>query len=290
MIMAGGIVIEGRVADASVMAARKRFSGYKPEQKRATREAEVKESEALRQMKEAWVSCLPLLPDIPLLVSDDKYNEIYHVVKTLRFTTRDVEEFILALEGFQHRERFSTKAGVFLSALINVGEESNYVIHTQHLEEPLDCLGYRNEKNIYVKGDAGDGFGLYMRGGIIVVDGYGGNGIGHGMENGRITVNGDAGHYVGVDMKGGDIVVNGSVKVGIGQTMEGGSITIGGEAERELGQFMRDGSIVIRGDAGSSVGEAMEGGVIMLEGRYGSLSVIIKGGRVYHKGKLILDK
>ena len=46
--------------------------------------------------------------------------------------------------------------------------------------------------------------------------------------------------------------------------------------------------ITIKGNAGKDVGHAMKGGAINLDGNYEEISWAIKGGNIYHKGKLIV--
>jgi hypothetical protein len=53
---------------------------------------------------------------------------------------------------------------------------------------------------------------------------------------------------------------------------------------------MEKGSITVIGDAGNNIGEGMRGGEIHLEGDCSGLSGSIVGGRIYHKGNLIVDK
>jgi len=84
-----------------------------------------------------------------------------------------------------------------------------------------------------------------------------------------IMIDGDAGDFVGLDMEGGAIVVN-------------------GRAGREIGRGMRNGKIIVNGNAGDTVGRYMEGGEIRLEGDYYLLSDNVRGGSIYHKGKLIV--
>jgi hypothetical protein len=220
MIMAGGIVIERRVADAPALAARKRFRGYKPEPKKATREADVKESEANKQIKDVWNAN----PEFYYPEYDDYYKRISAALKDLRITAKDVEYFSLALAEFQHEQEFDVRAGVFLSALINRGKESDYVIHTQHITMPLSFIGFKNEKNIIVDGDVGDRVGCEMRDGSITVNGYAGTGIGTFMRGGSITVNGNAGTLVGDMMKSGEIRLKGDYRY-LGLDMkEGGRV------------------------------------------------------------------
>jgi hypothetical protein len=225
-----------------------RFDKFGPEEEKASRKADIQETEAVRQMKDAWEACY----DASKYKYDDHYQAMLRIVENLRYTAKDVEEFSLVLEEFQHEKDFSMKAGLFLSALINRGKDSDYVIHTQYLDRPPALIGYYNIKNIQIIGDVG-------------------HRIGCRMENGSIVVNGNAKECVGERMNGGSIFVNGNVGFGIGSYVEGGDITV-------------------KGDAGTFVGWYMKGGTIKLDGDYGSRSKDFKGGRIYHKGRLIASK
>jgi formylmethanofuran dehydrogenase subunit C len=72
--------------------------------------------------------------------------------------------------------------------------------------------------------------------------------------------------------------------------MKGGELEIEGSVfYRFLGKNMQGGKITISGFAGYEVGHYMKGGEIHIQGDYGSLGYIEKG-RIYHRGKLIVDK
>jgi formylmethanofuran dehydrogenase subunit C len=205
--MAGRIVTERKnKMDTPALAIGGRFGKFGPEEEKASRKAEVKETEAVRQMKEVW----KLNPDYNGNVA--YYGCILAAIKDLRFTAKDVEKFSLALVEFQFEDKFYWKAGLFLSALINSGEDSDYMIHTQHLAVLPRWLGYKNEKNIIVNGNAGDCVGERMKGG-------------------RITVKGNAGGWVGNEMKGGSIIVNGNAACTVGYRMKGGEIWLEGDYE-----------------------------------------------------------
>jgi hypothetical protein len=245
MAMTERIVMKGRTTDAPALAIGGRLKGFGPEEEKASRKAEVKETEAIRQIKAAWKAC----GYNTYKRDDENYRPILHIVENLQCTAKDLEEFSLSLEEFQHEKDFAEKAGHFLSALINSGKESDYVIHTQHLVTPPDYLGYKNGKNIIVKGDAG----------LIV---------GSGMKRGSISVRGNTGHW-------------------LGGLMQGGSITVEGNAGDGVGYSMKSGSITIDGNAGYDVGAKMKGGEIHLESNYENIADDIDGGRIFHKVKLI---
>jgi hypothetical protein len=225
-------VRKGSSTNAPVLAMANRFSRYKPEEEKAVRKVEVVENETLKKMKEAWNACS--YTSYPYDRNPDReYAKMLEVVKKSEYSAKDIENFTLALAEFQEENRFSGKAGVFLSALINNCKDSELVIRTVHLAKSINFLGYKNTKKITVKGNAGAD-------------------VGHNMQGGTITVEGNAGSHVGYDMEGGTITVN--------------------------------------EDAGGWVGHWMNGGEIRIEGKIESISNSVEHGKIYHKGKLIVDK
>ncbi|NYZ74439.1 hypothetical protein H0O00_04820 [Candidatus Micrarchaeota archaeon] len=167
---------------------------------------------------------------------------------------------------------------------------------------------------ITVNGDAGDHVGCdiqdrYPTTGTIVVKGNAGNQVGEKMGAGSITVEGNAGDHVGREMRGGTITVMGNAGTGVGASMSGGSITVGGNVRDALGLQMLAGSITVKGDAGEVCGQEMMRGSIIVEGNIGdgcgsgmwmggeihvgsevrSIGGVICG-KIFHKGKLIVDK
>jgi hypothetical protein len=149
----------------AILPAAGRFGRYKDESEKAARKADVKEDRVLRQLKTAWRSLRKRE-----FINHEYYNELLTLVKDLRYSAADVEKFSLALAEFQDEGQFSKKAGLFLSALINNGNDTDYIIHTGHLK-PILWLGYKNSKNITVEGNAGDFVGPRMEGGEIHING-----------------------------------------------------------------------------------------------------------------------
>ena len=246
---------ERKIRVPLIVAAGSRFGRYKPEEEKEVCKVEVKEDKVLKQLKAAWkgydhdpCSGGRIVED----ASGELYNRALARIKGLDYSAKDVENFSIALAEFQDEKGFSDNAGVFLSALINNGRDTDYVIHTRHLSPGIQALGCENTKNI--------------------------------------TVDGDVEARVGLHMKGGSITVNGTVIWGVGYVMQGGSITVNGDAGDWVGNSMEGGSITVNGDARYGVGNTMKGGEIHLEGDYHDVSQTIKGGKVYHKGVLIVDK
>jgi len=136
-------------ASATRLAVGSRFGKYGPEQEKEVRKLDVKEDRALEQLKNAWRT---FRDDLRRWHGSDS-TFVLAQVKGLVYSTKDVETFSLALAEFQDEKHFSSDAGVFLNVLIDNGKDSDYVIHTLHLGQKIDGLGFENKKNIIVNGD-----------------------------------------------------------------------------------------------------------------------------------------
>jgi hypothetical protein len=246
------------------LAVSKRFGRFKDEDEKAVRAPDVVEDQALKQLRAAWQK-------VEWKESGGgNYSACLEAIKGLKYTSKDVEKFSVACIQLQDESKFF-RAGVFLSALINNCPDRDFVIHTRHLSRIMHHLGYKNTKNITVSGDVGGGLGREMECGTITVEGNAYGGIGDRMEGGSISVKGSATHSVGCGMKN-------------------GKITIGGDVENRLGEKMVGGTIEVHGNAGDDVGWNMNGGEIHVYGTLGGLHDDIKGGKIYHNGKLIYPK
>jgi len=270
------------------MAASKRFGMYKKEEKKEVREADVNEERTLKRLKEAWtgfdydrtVRCIVQI----------EYEKALSLIGNLDYSAHDLERFSIILADFQNESMFSEKAGLFLSALINSGRDMDFKLFTRHLDVRIDQFGGDNTKNITIIGGLGFRVGYGMKRGSIVIEGDVGGGVGtgvKGMEGGIIIVKGNALGAVGMCMKGGKIIVEGNVSDS-GEGMEGGEIIIKGNVGEKVGEFMKDGIVIIHGNA-ESVGYKMEGGEIHVEGEIGKIGNVIHG-KIFHRGKLIVDK
>ena len=72
--------------------------------------------------------------------------------------------------------------------------------------------------------------------------------------------------------------------------MKGGEIIIKGNAGRGLGRVMSGGIIRVEGDSDLETGVLMQGGELHIDGNVSSIGEDITGGKIFHKGKLIVDK
>ncbi len=181
-----------------------------------------------------------------------RYEIFLDGIKDLEYSAGDVGSFSILLSEFRDDGFFRTSAGLFLSALINNCKDDGFTIHTAHFTEPIFFIGYRNTKDMTVDGDAESTLGENMLGGSIIVEGAAKNMVGELMEEGSIIVKGDAGEHVGINMKGGVITVEGNAKKAAGWQMTGGEIRIEGDIE--------------------------------------SIAKNLIHGKIFHKGRLIVDK
>jgi len=257
----------------------KRFGRFKDEEEHAVRGIPIVEDRVLEQLVKAWAkvpfddvtyACSPLA---------EHHSKFVAAINGIRYTSKDVEKFSIALTAFQHERFFSEKAGIFLSALISGCPDSDFVIHTMHLDEKIRFLGFHNTKNITVAGDIGGNICNYMLGGRIIVEGNAERCAGQWMESGEIVINGMGGASLGHEMKGGKISVKGNASQYAGSGMENGEIAIEGDADYNLGYGMKGGKIIVKGNATPhSVGPYMKGGEIWIEGECKHLPEYVWGG------------
>src|SRR3989338_2152937 len=237
------------------------FRRYHREQRQEVRKADVKEDKALAQLKEAWkeFNCRKRRAIV------DEYEVAVSIVSSINYSSVDVGKFSIALTEFQEEKDFFSKAGLFLSALINNGKDASYTITTRHLEKPIKYLGFRNTKNITIIGDVGADAAYKMESGVMVINGNTGGGTGYEMQGGSLEINGNAGMRLGTKMKDGTISVKKDVRAAAGLLMQGGAIVINGNANDHLGGLMEGGNIVVKGNAENSVGFEMKGGSIRVK-------------------------
>ena len=195
-----------RTARVERTTARRKFGGYKPAEPEIIRTADVKEDHVTAQLREAWAK----VEFDPSKNSDAAYKAAAELAKGMSYSVKDVERFSLVMGKFQGEEYFSQKAGFFLSALINMGRNRQYLIHSHGIT--VHYLGFVNTKKIKVDGNIGEMVGWGMKRGWIVVDGDAGSDVGRSMQGGRITVKGDAGSEIGLMQTGGEIHLQGDYK------------------------------------------------------------------------------
>jgi hypothetical protein len=243
-----------------ITAASSRFGGYKPESEQAVRKPADVSSQAVDDMIKAFKRLNPYYSDCH---GGKDFGHYMMMAERLEYSAKDVENFSISLADLQEETDFALKTGLFLSALVNLGKEQDYIVHIHHLACCVSCLGYRNTKHLTIEGNTTE--------------------CGSGMENGSILVEGDAGQWCGLKMRSGIIRVEGDVGDNCGWNMSGGVIVVEGDAGYACGKQMFGGSILVEGNTGEDCGSSMRRGDIRIKGDIKSVAEGLFGGRIYHK-------
>jgi len=302
------LVRVGRENNSARLAASGRFGIFKPESEQPpVRKLEVVQNETLNKLLGVWKD--PSWQSAPHTNNEweaDSWclNRLRRLFGKVSYSVEDVANFSFALAQFQTDPWFYHSSNIFLSALINNGRDQEYVIFTTHMNAPYSG-GFRNTKDIIIKGNAGHALGKSMIGGSVIVEGDAGKNVGLFMDGGRIVVKGDS-KTVGDSTHGGHILIQGKTGM-VGRGMDGGAIevigdadeiavigggivTIHGDVTHAVSGTSRKGSVTVMGDVHGSVGSIMSGGEIHIEGEIGEISEKIKHGKIFHNGVLIVDK
>jgi len=149
-----------------------------------------------------------------------------------QYESKNITEFSLQLSTLQRDKHFRDYLGIYLSALINLSRENNFLVYTNHLDKLLSFVGWENMKDITIIGDVGCYVGANMKKGSIVVNENTEYSVGSGMNGGRVVVEGNVNGGVGNEMSGGEIYLNGNYG-GIAWNVQGGNIYHQGEFNRK---------------------------------------------------------
>ncbi len=141
---------------------------------------------------------------------DDVYNNAASWTRDIACSPADIEGLSVALTQFQDEPDFPSRAGIFISALINYSKETGFTVRTKQLACGLNYLCMRNWKDVGIDGDVGESAGWRMSNGSVTIEGDTDRSVGEEMTGGLIIVRGRAGSFVGSEMKGGEIRLEGS--------------------------------------------------------------------------------
>ncbi len=261
-----------KIMPRSALALNSPFGRYKAENEQAVRTADVKVDPVLQQLATAWEVCRKKFAHTSNIHSDNEANYRYALahLQDKSFSASEVERFSIALASLLHEFACYSKAGIFLSALINGGKDKDYVIHTAHMEMHIYHLCYENTKNVTVIGSIGDDCCEGMKSGLMTVKGNAGRDLGMSMQGGEIHVDGNVGDSCGIWLKGGRITINLDAAKNIGYHMTGGEIRVTGNAGDKCGEYLKGGEICVDGSAGDGCGDHMTAGKIRVKGSAGS--------------------
>jgi hypothetical protein len=266
-----------------------KFGKYKKEGDKTVRAPMNKEDTVLVQLQEAFRNTR--FKGNYLEMIDANYAEAVSAISGIDYSAYDVEKLSVALANFTDIPDFPEKAGYFLSALINSGIDSDYIVHTKHLVHPdaygkiegMDFIGLMNTKNILIDGDAAQFIGYRMKSGRIILEGSTVWMIGDNLESGEIVVKGNGGHYAGNEMKGGRLVIMGNADTFLASGMKGGEIVLFGDSGEEPARYMKGGRVHIHGNI-EDILQSVDGGEIHVDGEIGRLFGISNQARIFHKG------
>ncbi len=134
------------------------------------------------------------------IITEKSYDLLFKYFKKKCFTSKDIRDFSIVLKRYEPKMYFG-ESGIFLSALMNTSEETDFELITAHLRRDLSGVGYLlGGKNITVIGNGGNHIGQLMTGGKIVVLGSTGIYTGTASECGEIHVSGEI-QTIGGDCK-----------------------------------------------------------------------------------------
>lgn len=268
----------------------RRFRKYGPETSRAVRLPDVQENAIVRRLKEVFEEFNPGT-GASFREQDRNYQKAVEAIEGIDYSAEDVKIFCLSLAIIRFNKdikpedewKFAEKAGMFLSALINEGRDSEYVLSTTHIGFSIHRLGYKNEKSLIVDGDVGFDLGTKMQKGRIIVTGNSRGGVGEWMEGGDIIIGSCNRNVAGVgeDMKGGRIIVKGDIDGYIGDHMSGGIILVLGLATGVYASVGRETEIIGKGMWGGEI--HIVDSCTSLVGGTSKAKIFIRGKQVYPK-------
>ncbi len=215
------------------------FSRFRPETVQEERKPlGVTESETFKRLRIAWRDYSYSKDDgNELSLSSWNYRRAKEAIdhalglEMPAPTAEDVARFCIILKEFEKEDTFAIKAGLFLSALIEMSNGEQFAINVSHLDAKLIYFGYQNIKKVHVIGNLGrhtaDSHGEQVLDGPTVklfpdaefiVDGNVGISAARFMRAGRVVINGTVDRNLGQHRMGGEIHVNGDYAT-IGQSV-----------------------------------------------------------------------
>jgi hypothetical protein len=201
----------------------KRFNGYGPEEELSSNKADIKRDPALEKVERAWGKFVRIhsLPTVKKSMTSFEYFESYEIavliLEDLTYDSETVEAFCVSVDLAIETYGGYSNLGIFLGALVNCGQDSNYRAFSMDSWPEMFCLLTKNKRDVTFNGDGGTYFGSDMISGRLEINGNVGYALGANMEGGLIIVNGNvipeesSETPIGADMTGGEIHINGKI-------------------------------------------------------------------------------
>lgn len=304
--------------------ASRRFKGYKKQEPKAVRAAEIRKdpiqegiraairrsTPAFRQMTDDGVFCYDVNEE---QVVARAVGIFYDEIKALPVTAADIERFSVSLDldeiaslygqgtghllGTSDEKEFVLRdvIGLAISALIKTVDEK-VTLQLKHFPVKISYLCTENTGEVEVYGNVGAFFAMGMSSGNVVLHGNADECAGAETKGGLVTINGNTGRQLGFYMKGGEILVNGNADFETATGMKSGKIHINGNcrgisnAGRSDDSYggIKNGNITVTGYLGGI--EDIENILVIVEGNVSEITRI-KNSAIIVKGKIgrILD-
>src|SRR4030095_1977737 len=146
------------------IAALGRFGRYKPIDGELLRDPSLKEH-ALLPLIEAWEATA----HIKLNVTDYYQKKLSEALGSTVIGGKEVTDFfrLLAIYEQQGIPAFSSRAGLFLSAITERRSERSFRFDIRGFGEKLGFLAYRNSKEVIIEGNPGYQLAKYMSDGTV---------------------------------------------------------------------------------------------------------------------------
>ena len=228
--------------------ARKKFSGYKKEQQKLVRKAEVVDSRLMERFRRVWDRYQWSNPQVG---TDGALREVRRAMKAVgneRFSAEEIMLLSTMISEFSNIGTSGSKEGIILSAMINSGSEASFKLSLEGMKF-VDDLLVRNLKNVDVEAGRIGCIGNQMKNGRVTVKANQIHDI--AMESGEMRVMCPSVENI-IDLRGGTIAVEGDVNA-IAQC-NGGSIHVSGEINNIVlpvrVAIFRNGKLVRHGQRG----------------------------------------
>jgi formylmethanofuran dehydrogenase subunit C len=181
------------------------------------------DKEKLKELLQAWRDFVFDSSDI-----EGTYNRMFEAAMVLQHGSAEVEAFSRGMHRLEKRPQFLTRAGIFLSALINSGREIFYRVDLTRMGA-ANKLGYRNCKKVRAVGNVGAHAGVESDPtGVLMVDGNAGYGAG-AWSSGTLVIRDNAGDMLGLGAQAGQVEAFGSAGKYTGHLLNGGHVYVQNE-------------------------------------------------------------
>ncbi len=131
------------------------------------------------------------------------YRDACELAKTVDYDSIDISGFITKIAGSNDR-----KTGLFISALLNHGDEAEYIIDVRDLGRP-SLIGFRATSRVTIVGNCGPHAGKEQIGGELTFKDDTDYGAAAWKSGGTTIIEGSSGDFTGLCMRGGDLIVLG---------------------------------------------------------------------------------